>query len=254
MSAFMPGPQYPGTKLLFHEGRTLAGHAIGILVLDLSYPALPGNVQNATTFHFPVLYHILEGTTFKQLSSADPALLEVIIEGARELERQGVRAIVGACGYFANYQDQVAKELHVPVFLSSLLQIPIIKCGLRAHQKVGIICGDKNALTADLLKQCGVSEPSDLVIAGAQDLPEFRNLFHGHGHFNNAKIQQELVDLAYELLHDNTDIGAILLECSDMPPYACGIQNALELPVFDYVTLINWVYSGVVKYTFSGFM
>lgn len=254
MSVFMNEQQHIGTRVVFHDGCTLAGHAIGILVLDLSYPALPGNVQNATTFRFPVHYHIVRGSTFKRLLSADPTLCESIIAGAKELERQGVRAIIGACGYFGNFQEQVANELRVPVFLSSLLQVPIIKCGLKPYQKVGIICGDKKGLSGDLLRQCGVSEPSSAVIAGAQDLPEFQNLFHGHGNFNNDKIQQELVDLACSLLDDNEDIGAILLECSDMPPYACGVQNATKLPVFDYVTLVNWVYGGVVRHTFSGFM
>ena len=60
--------------------------------------------------------------------------------------------------------------------------------------------------------------------------------------------------LAKELVSKNLDIGAILLECSDMPPYAWSIQNSVKLPVFDFTTMINWVYSAVVRHPFPGFM
>ena len=37
-----------------------SGHAIGVIAVDLKYPKLPGNVVNATTFDFPVLYKKVE--------------------------------------------------------------------------------------------------------------------------------------------------------------------------------------------------
>ena len=93
---------------------------------------------------------------------------------------------------------------------------------------------------------------SNLVIAGAENSPEFQNLFHGHGHCSHVKIQEELVGLAREVVRSDANVGAVLLECSDMPPYAKGIQAAIGLPVFDYITLINWVHGGVVKDSFGG--
>jgi len=252
--AYIPGPQQPDTDIQMLKGQAVAGCAIGILVLDLWYPYIPGNVANGSTFDFPVLYKILKGSSGKQINAADPALLEMTIQGGKELEQQGVRAIVGACGYFANYQEEAARRLNVPAFLSSVLQAPVIMRGLKADQKVGVICAYEYAFTPDLLRQCGVDDISRVVVTGAQDGPEFRNLIENTGHFNSRKLELEVVGLARELVRKNPDVGAILLECSDMPPYAWAIQNEVRLPVFDFISLINWVYYGVVRRPFAGFV
>jgi hypothetical protein len=251
---FMPGPEQVNTQISIPKGQAIAGNAIGILVLDLWYPYLPGNVANASTYNFPVQYKILRGSTIPQILSADPTLLDLIVEGGRELEKQGARAIIGACGYFGNYQKEAAAILDVPVFLSSVLQIPIIRRGLKPNQKVGVICAVADSLTPKLLSQCGIDDLSNIVIAGAQDLPEFQNILQCTGSFNSHEIEQQLVELAKQLVSKNPDIGAILLECSDMPPYAWAIQNAVKLPVLDFTTLINWVYNTVVRRPFAGFI
>ncbi|GAI49154.1 unnamed protein product, partial [marine sediment metagenome] len=164
-----------------------------------------------------------------------PALSEQTIAAGRELEQQGCRAIVGACGYFANYQPEVAAALNVPCFLSSLMQIPMISRSLKPGQKVGIICADGDALApAPALENCGVNDRSTVVIAGAQGLPQMKNINQDTGHLNSAKFEQELVDLSKQTVSENPDIGAILLECSDIPPYARAIQKAVRLPVFDF--------------------
>ena len=252
--AYIPGPQQPDTDIQMLKGQAVAGCAIGILVLDLWYPYLPGNVANGSTFDFPVLFKILKGSTGKRINAADPALLEMAIQGGKELEQQGVRAIVGACGYFANYQEEAARRLYVPAFLSSVLQVPVIMRGLKSDQKVGVICAYDHAFTPTLLGQCGVDDISRVVVTGAQDCPEFRNLIENTGHFNSRKLELEVVGLARELVRKNPDVGAILLECSDMPPYAWAIQNEVRLPVFDFISLINWVYYGVVRRPFAGFV
>ena len=251
---FMPGPDQVDVQVSVPKGQAVAGSAIGILVLDLWYPYLAGNVANASTFSFPVLYKILEGSTGPQILSGDPVLLDMIVDGGRQLEKQGVRAIVGACGYFGNFQKQAAARLDVPVYLSSVLQIPVIRRGLKPDQKVGVICAVADSLTPRLLGQCGVDDLSGIVITGAQDLTEFKNIIQSTGHFNSYVLEQQLVGLARQFVGDNPDIGAILLECSDMPPYAWAIQKAVGLPVFDYTTLINWVYNAVVRRPFGGFV
>jgi hypothetical protein len=109
-------------------------------------------------------------------------------------------------------------------------------------------------LTPSALFQCGVDDLSGLVIYGAQDLPEFRNILECTGKFNSHKLEQELVGLARQMVSENPEIGAILLECSDMPPYAWAIQNATRLPVFDFITLIDWIHGGMVRRPFTGLM
>jgi hypothetical protein len=212
--------------------RAISGASIGILVLDLGYPYLPGNVANASTYNFPVRFNILKGTTIPQILSHDRSLLDMIIDGGKEVIKDGVRAIVGACGYFGYYQKEAAAALDVPVFLSSLLQISTIKQTLKADQQVGVICASRESLSPETLGACGVDDPSELVIVGAQDLPEFKNILNCTCHYNPAQLERELTGLAVKLTTDNPQVGALLLECSDMPPFSCAVQNATGLPVF----------------------
>ena len=249
---YMLGHEQIDSEVTIPSGQHVAGGAVGILTLTLSYPLLPGNVANASTYDFPVLFKILEDTSIPQILGSDHSLLDKVIGGARELERQGVRAVVGACGYFANYQKEAAAALDVPTYLSSLLQIPVISRALKSDQKVGVLCANAAALTPQTLGQCGVDDLSGIVVYGAEDLPEFRNILECTGHFNSRKLELELVGRAREMVGDNPEVGAILLECSDMPPYAWAIQNATRLPVFDYTTLIDWVYRAAVRQPFAG--
>ena len=96
-----------------------AGHAIGIIAVDLIYPKLPGNVANATTFDFPVLYEVVN-FDIEKLFRGDASIKEQVVDAAKKLEKKGVRAIVGACGYFAHFREDVKNAVNVPVFLSSL--------------------------------------------------------------------------------------------------------------------------------------
>ena len=248
------GPDQPDGVITMPPGQAVGGAAIGILVLDLWYPLLPGNVANASTYDYPVLYKVMKGTNISMIHAADPALLDHIIAGAQELIQQGARAIVGACGYFANYQRQAAEAVNVPVFLSSLIQVPIILQALQPEQKVCIICASEEALTDHTLVSCGISDRSRIAIVGAQDIRDFRGILDCTGEFNSRQLELDLVALAKSFVNQNPEVGAILLECSDMPPYARTIQNAVRRPVFDFITLIDWLQHALVRKAFEGFI
>ena len=233
--------------------QSIAGHAIGIVVLETWYPLLPGNVANATTFDFPVRYKILREATVERIMRADPALVELVIEAGREFEREGIRAMVGACGYFANYQREVAAALDIPVFLSSLLQVPLISAALKPGQQVGILVANAKAVNPQMLTACGITPDMPIAYLGMEEQPEFRNILEYGGQFHVGKFEAEVVGQAQKLVADNPNIGAILLECSDLPPFAHSVQRAVGLPVFDFNSLINWVYHGVVQRTYHGY-
>jgi Asp/Glu/hydantoin racemase len=241
-----------GQRFTIPKGQFIAGHAIGIVHLEVWYPLLPGNVVNATTYDFPVLYKVLQGGTQDRIHSADPTVMDLIIEAGRELEQQGVRAIAGACGYLGNYQRQVAAALDVPVFLSSLLQVPMLHRSLKPGQRVGIMCADAPSITPRLLEACGVTPDIPIAVMGLGDEPQFSNILYSRGEFDHDEIEQEVIDGARRLVTEHPDVGAILLECSDMPPFAWAVQHAVGLPVFDFITMINWIYHGVVQRPYEG--
>lgn len=81
----------------------------------------------------------------------------------------------------------------------------------------------------------------------------FAPIRYGKTTLDNGALTKELCKVAEELLKKHPDIGAILLECSDLPPYAKAIQSVTGLPVFDFNTMIDWVYHSVVQKTYFGY-
>lgn len=228
-----------------------AGHPIGIIAVDLVYPKLPGNVANATTYDFPVLYKKVNFDIELLFVGAKEIEAE-IVAAAKELEAEGVRAIIGACGYFAHFQSQVAEAVNVPVFLSSLCQIPLIKLGLKPSRKIAVFAASGENLNDTLLQKVGV-DINDCVIQNVGNLESFAPIRWGQIQLDNDRLTKDLVEVAQKLINERPDIGAILLECSDLPPYASDIQRATGLPIFDFITLINWVEQAVVQKRYFGY-
>lgn len=230
--------------------RTSAGAPIGIVAIKLDYPKLPGNVVNASTFSFPVIYEEV-AFEIEQLFAGDPALEQSVVTAARALEARGARAIVGACGFFAHFQEAVASAVSVPVFMSSLVQAPIIQVGLSRDQKILVLAADGPSVNADLLAHVGAT-PDRLVVANLGDRPAFAPIRWGKTELDNGALIDDLRGLAAEQVRAHPEIGAILLECSDLPPYSADIQQATGLPVFDFITLINWARQAVAQRPYYG--
>ena len=103
-----------------HRGQVAYGYSVGIVCLEYFMPFIPGDVGNASTYDFPVLYGEVKGATFDAIIvRQDPAMLPIVLKAAEDLVRQGAKAITSDCGYFGAYQREVADALPVPVFLSS---------------------------------------------------------------------------------------------------------------------------------------
>lgn len=230
--------------------RFTSGHAIGIIAVHLVYPKFPGNVANATTYPFPVLYKEVN-FEIERLFEGDPAIGEEIVAAAKELEQNGVRAIVGACGYFAHFQKQVADAVDVPVFLSSLCQLPMIKTGISSKKKIAVLAASGDNINDDLLEKVG-TDTSRLIVKNIGDLESFAPIRWGKNTLDNGKLTEDLVQVVLNLQKENPDLGAILLECSDLPPYAKAIQAATGLPVYDFNTMIDLIYHSVVQKTYYG--
>jgi len=230
------------------------GESIGILILDATYPCIPGNVGNASTFSFPVRYKVVKGASIERLIKVkDMTLLSSFIDAAVELQEEGVKAITGACGFMALFQREVSDAVDVPVFLSSLLQIPFIY--QIKKQKIGIITADSKSLTPEHFISVGVNKEIPLLIGGMEDQKEFREaILEEKGTLDSDLIESEVAGVAKKLITENPDIGALVLECSDLPPYAHAIQKEVNLPIFDFTTMIQYVHTALVRNEFQGFM
>jgi aspartate/glutamate racemase len=230
------------------------GESIGILILDATYPCIPGNVGNASTFPFPVRYKVVKEASIERLiKKRDKTLVQPFIDAAIELQEEGVKAITGACGFMALFQREVSDAVDVPVFLSSLLQIPFIY--QIKKQKIGIITADSKSLTPEHFISVGVNKEIPLLIGGMEDQKEFREaILEEKGTLDSDLIESEVVGVAKKLIAENPDIGALVLECSDLPPYAHAIQKEVNLPIFDFTTMIQYVHTALIRKEYQGFM
>ena len=240
-------------------GRSIYGEAIGILVLETTYPAIPGNVANASTYQFPVRYKVLEGIPsdwWCDEEGASERRQEIFVQKARELEKEGVRAITTGCGFFAKYQQAISEALTVPVFTSPLLLVPMVSQIIGRAKRVGIISAGENHLKGPFLENVGIDPSIPIAVDGMADKEEFTQtiVFEKKPEMDVPKLEAEVVDVSQRLVKNYPDIGALVFECSDLPPFAGAVQAAVNLPIFDFISLINMVYTVVVKQPYVGFM
>ncbi len=252
---------YNDADLAWWNGRNVSGVTIGLIQFQANLPMMPGNMGNATTFDFPVLYRQMDADNVFDVMATPPAenFTDAMVEAAQWLEMQGVRAIIGCCGFFGNYQKVVQARIDTPLFSSSLMMLPMMVQSMPRNKKVGVITADGPVLSsAGAIENCGLSaedKANRIVIRGLEDGPEFGGAIMANtGRYNPAKVEAEIVEVAQKLLADNDDIGAILLECTELSPHAAAVQNAVRMPVWDYTTLTNWVYSGCIRRPFTGFI
>lgn len=238
------------------RGQASYGEAIGILLLDTSFaPYIPGDVANATTYSFPVRFKKVNGLTVDRIFKKDSSFLDQLVVAGKELVESGVRAITGDCGFMALFQREVAKQLEVPVFLSSLLQLSFITRIIGKGKKIGIITANAKILDKPLLREVGLEDINSVYIKGMENKEYFRKaIIEEIGWLDSEKVKKEVVSAAEEMVKEDPKIKIILLECSCLPPYGMAVQEAVNLPVFDFITMINYVYSAVVKKRYEGFM
>ncbi len=215
-------------------------------MLETTFPRIPGDVGNPATFAYPVLYKTVHGASpQKVVIEADTRLIENFIEAGRELIARGVKAITTSCGFLALFQRQLVDALSVPVFTSSLLQVHLAQAIIRPDQQVGILTARSASLTQAHLAAVGIQN-YPLAIGGMDHAPEFNAVFiGGKSTLNEVQCRREMLSATKQLMNAHPDIGVLVLECTNMPPYANAIRQATGLPVFDTVTLINQVHAAL---------
>lgn len=236
------------------EAETRREAAIGVLCLDTSFTKIPGHVRNRATFDFPVVYQVVHGATAERVvAQADPHLLEPFIRAAQDLEARGVAAITGACGFLVIFQQQLADAVSVPLYASSLIQLPMVHRMLRPRQKVGLLVADKRALTRRHLAAIG-GQSVPVCIAGMAQRPEFREVMleARRRELDADRLRREVLCEVEQLARENPDLGAIVIECTDLVPFAYAIQARTGVPVFDIVTLTEMVHRSLTRRPFDG--
>lgn len=223
---------------------------LGILMLDTMFPRIPGDIGNTRSYNFPVLLKTVRGATVQRVVfDADPTLLDDFVAGARELEAAGVSAITSSCGFLAPLQQRVAQSVNVPVFLSSLMQIPLVHA--MTGKRVAVLTANAGSLNEVVLRSAGVTEQIPLAIAGLEDVAAFRDPILQDGSTLQADvIEAAILEKVASLLVRYPDIAAIVSECHNLAPYSWALQTRFRRPVFDIIGFAHWVYRSIESESF----
>ena len=219
---------------------------IGIVMLDTVFPRIVGDIGNPGTFGFPVIYEVVKGASpARVVKEADPSLLEPFIRAAQRLEERGAAGITTSCGFLAVFQTELAAAVSVPFFGSSLLQVHMARALMKPGRVVGILTCHRASLTGRHLAGVGI-DGVPCVIAGLDDSEEFVAVFlEGKRDMNEAMCRLEVVGAARSLVEKHPEVGAVVLECTNMPPYADDVRRATGLPVFDAKTMVDYLYAAI---------
>ncbi len=241
---------------IYQGGQNICGASIGVLCLESYFPKPPGHIKNPSSLPFPVLYEMIDGVTVPTLlNNPTPELLEPFVEGARRLEAEGVRAITGSCGFLALFQKELAAAVSVPVFASSLIQVPLAYQMTGANAPVGVLTADASALTTRHFEGVGAAG-IPVAVKGLEDTSEFAEVIlrNIRTRMDTDLIEAEVLNAARSLIQEAPDIRSLVLECTDLPPYASRLQEELRLPVFDLTTLAQMAHSVAARAPYFGLM
>ena len=230
------------------------GQSIGVLMLDTSIQRIPGDIGNQSTFSYPVTYKVVKYANAKRVTvDRDPLLIQHFIKAGRELQEQGCKALTTSCGFMACFQKGISEGVDIPFFSSSLMQAKFISDLIGVNKKVGILTYNAKLLGEAHFKGCGIEDIPKLIYG--MDGTWFDSAMReGRIVLEEETVRRDVVAVTKRMVKENPDVGAILIECTNLPPYSYDIQEALGLPVFDIVTLMNYVHSTLVRSPFQGFM
>jgi len=218
-------------------------------MLDTAFLRIPGDAGNAGTYHMPVRFKTVAGAgsldIVKDALPAD-ALVEAFCQAARALETEGAVGIISTCGFLVSVQDDIARAVSVPVIVSSLSLFPVIAAAT-GKRPVGILTASKTSLGKDILAAAKIP-PGAVRISGFEDVDAFARAIlvekvRQPSTLQVGLIEKAAVEKAECLIAATPHIGAFLLECANLPPYATAIRQATGRPVFSIIDAANLLWT-----------
>ncbi|OBS26883.1 hypothetical protein FPOA_00826 [Fusarium poae] len=207
---------------------------LGFLAVEVDIHRPPGDPFNENTWPFPLIREKVTGTRESQLvtnGAYDDAFINQFVTAGLKLAERGAVGIITSCGFLAAAQKRLAARLPIPVATSALVQIPSLQAIFPANRPIGILTYDSASVR----------------IWGLSDDSHLRDICARGAKYDAALLEKELVDEANALVSRHPEVIAIVLECTNMPPYADKIQDAVQLPVYDVYTMGQWFYSGLQR-------
>ncbi|MFN4017409.1 MAG: aspartate/glutamate racemase family protein [Reyranella sp.] len=211
-------------------------YPLGILMLDTRFPRIVGDVGNAASYDFPVIFRRMEGIGPADAVAAHPdrpRVLAALRANAEALAAEGAVGLGTSCGFLALYQDDLAAVSPVPVATSALLHIAKFP-----ERKVGVITASASNLTPAHFEAVGA--PGDTPVVGLPADGSFAGTFLHNGlTLDREAVEREVVAAGRDLVARYPEVDTVVLECTNLPPYKPALEKALGLPVLDVLDLLK---------------
>ncbi len=222
---------------------------LGILMLDTRFPRILGDIGNAGTWPFPVRYGVVPGATPQAIITEDmEPFVQAFIGVGQRLVGEGCTGIATTCGFLALIRPRLCIALGVPVAASALEQAAQILPMLSPEQRLGVLTISASRLSAAHLAAAGV--PVGTPIKGMEGSSFAASILANKETLDVEAARAELIAQAQSLVSEHPDIGAIILECTNMVPYAAQIAQATGRPVFTIYTYLRWFHAALAPRTF----
>lgn len=233
------------------RNKTVHGARVGILCLETQFPRIVGDAGNALTWPFPVLFRVVRGATVQLVTmKKGEGLGPAFVQAAEELVRDGADGIATTGGFLSVFQKELAAKVGVPVASSSLMQIPLVQALLPPGKRVGVLTVHGGRLGPDHLVAAGA--PADTPVLGTESGQELsRVLLEGRTELDYAKAEADMLAAGRAMLQQHPEVGALVLECHNMAPYAARLQAELGIPVYDVYTFVTWFHAGLAPRDFG---
>ncbi len=222
---------------------------LGILMLDTRFPRIPGDIGHPDTFPFPVIHQRLEGIGPADAVNAAPDKARIraaLASNARALADRGAIGITTSCGFLSLFQQALAMVSPVPVAASALLLVPIIARTLPGGRRVGVLTASRDNLTAAHFAAIDASR--DTPVEGMSPNGAFAATFLADGEeLDQEAVARETREAARRLVARHPDVGAVVIECTNLPPYAESVRRDLGMPVYDITDLLRMFYAGLTR-------
>lgn len=226
-------------------GKAIYGASVGILMLEARFPRIPGDMGNALTWPFPVHYKVVrDASPDRVVRNRAEGLLPAFIDAALELVADGVDGITTNCGFLSLFQAEIAAAVPVPVASSSLMQVAMVNALLAPGKCAGVLTISRSSLTKAHLEAANV--PLTTPIGTTEGGAGFtRAILDNEMNLDVVAAHADNVQAAHDLVGPHPQIGALVLECTNMIPYAGAIRAATRLPVFSMGSFVTWFQSGL---------
>ncbi|WP_258719480.1 MULTISPECIES: aspartate/glutamate racemase family protein [unclassified Bradyrhizobium] len=223
---------------------------LGIIMLDVAIERPPGDVGHSASWPFDVVFRTVPGATARKIVNGDDVdLMDAFVAAGDELRADGAIGLITSCGFLASRQSGLSARMSLPLATSSLLQLPMVERCLTSGRRAGVVTYDAEALTDGHFAGAG-ADPRTPRVGLPPDGSLRAHIEHGRP-YDRDGLRRDVHGAVSALLSCNPGIGAIVFECTNLPPFSQEVSREFGLPVYDIITLGRWFYSGLIRSAYS---